>query len=241
MALKEFKGRMLPSAPSSTLTVMSSMLLRCGSFICRSVRILVLPSGSVSLLMLATDFDLEMVENDFLRKSVLSWWSWKELAPWKFSLWSPWGSAFLHRGLHFLHGDHLNGLERRLTLCCGHFGHQLASRPGMMWLTFALMSSGCAMGLSVPSFWLLRPTTCTEMIFIATLVTFLAWCRAFSKWVRHSTFATCLTLATLGSMALTFLLMEGSYLIYGGCHCNSSIGLVLVGVLNGCLMLFGVL
>ena len=93
MALKEFKGRMLPSAPSSTLTVTSSMLLQCGSFICKTVRILVLPSGSVLLLMLATDFNLEMVENDCLRKSVLSWWSWKELVPWRFSLCSPWGSA----------------------------------------------------------------------------------------------------------------------------------------------------
>ena len=75
MALKEFKGRMLPSAPSSTLTVMSSMPLQCGSFSCNMVRILVLPSGSVSLLMLATDFDLEMVENDCLRNSVLFEWS----------------------------------------------------------------------------------------------------------------------------------------------------------------------
>ena len=84
---------MLPSAPSSTLTLRSSMPLWCGSFICRIMRILVLPSGSVLLLMLATDFDLEMIENDFLTKSVLSWWSWKELVPWRFSCWSPWGSA----------------------------------------------------------------------------------------------------------------------------------------------------
>ena len=85
-SLKEFKGRMLPTAPSSTLTVTLSMPLQCGSFSCNTVRILVLPLGSVSLLMLATDFDLEMVENDFLRNSVLSsccpWgsskWSWKE-------------------------------------------------------------------------------------------------------------------------------------------------------------------
>ena len=31
------------------------------------------------------------------------------------------------------------------------FGHQVASRPGLTWLTFALTSSGCAAGLSVPS------------------------------------------------------------------------------------------
>ena len=75
MALKEFKGRMLPSAPLSTLTVMLSMPLWCGSFNCKTVRILVLLSESVLLLVLATDFDLEMVENDCLRKSVLPRWS----------------------------------------------------------------------------------------------------------------------------------------------------------------------
>ena len=108
MALKEFKGRMLPSAPSSTLTVTSSMPLQCGSFSCNTVRILVLPSGSVLLLMLATDFDLEMVENDCLRNSVL------------FGVHG--GLHFLHGGcLYFLHGGHLNGLERRLTPCCRHF------------------------------------------------------------------------------------------------------------------------
>ena len=108
MAPKEFKGRMLPSAPSSTLTVMSSMLVWCGSFSCNMVRILVLPSGSVSLLMLATDFDLEMVENDCLRNSVLF------EVPWRSPLCCPWRSAHFHGGsLFFLHGGHLNGLERR--------------------------------------------------------------------------------------------------------------------------------
>ena len=90
MALKEFKGRMLPSAPLSTLTVTSSVPLWCGSFSCNTVRILVLPSGSVSLLMLATDFDLEIVENDCLRNSVLF------EAPWRSPVWPfccPWGSA----------------------------------------------------------------------------------------------------------------------------------------------------
>ena len=78
------------------------------------------------------------------------------------------------------------------------------------------------------------------MIFISTLVTFLAPCWAFSRQVRHTAFTTCLTLATLGPMALTFPVLEGSDLIYGGCCCNSSIGLVSVEVLNSCLMLFGV-
>ena len=92
MALKEFKGRMLPSAPLSTLTVTSLMPLQCGSFNCKTVRILVLPSGSVLLLMLATDFDLEIVENDCLRNSVLLEWSWREV-PWRSSVLSPWRSS----------------------------------------------------------------------------------------------------------------------------------------------------
>ena len=79
------------------------------------------------------------------------------------------------------------------------------------------------------------------MVFIATLVTFLAPCWAFSRWVRHSTLTAYLTLVTLGPLALTFPVLEGPYLIYGGCHCNSSIGLVLVEVFNSSLMLFGVL
>ena len=57
------------------------------------LRILVLPSGSVLLLMLATDFNLEMVENDCLINTVLPKWSWKELVPWSFSLCFPWRSA----------------------------------------------------------------------------------------------------------------------------------------------------
>ena len=102
MALKEFKGRMLPSAPSSTLTVMLSMPFQCGSFSCNTVRILVLPSGSVSLLMLATDFNLEMVENDCLRNSVLFEVPWRSplccpwrsaLSPWRSSVFSPWRSS----------------------------------------------------------------------------------------------------------------------------------------------------
>ena len=36
IALKEFKGSMLPSALSSTLTVTSSVPLRCGNFSCRT-------------------------------------------------------------------------------------------------------------------------------------------------------------------------------------------------------------
>ena len=77
------------------------------------------------------------------------------------------------------------------------------------------------------------------MVFIATLVTFLALGWAFSRQVRCSTLTAYLTLATLGPLALTFPVLEGLDLIYGGCHCNSSIGLVSVEVLNGCLVLFG--
>ena len=93
----------------------------------------------------------------------------------------------------------------------GTFGHWLASRPGMMWLTSALTSSGCAMGFSVPSSWLLRPTLCTEIVFIATFVTFLAPHWAFSRWVRCSTLTAYPTLVTLGSLALTFPVLEGPW------------------------------
>ena len=122
----------------------------------------------------------------------------------------------------------------------GTFGHQLASRPGMMWLTFAFASSECAAGLSVPGSWLLRPTLCTEVVFIATLVTFSAPCWAFSRQLRCSTLTAYLTI-TFGSLALTFPLLEGPDLIYCGCCCNSSIGLVSLEVLDGCLMLLGML
>ena len=146
MTLKEFKGRMLPSAPSSTLTVTSSMLLQCGSFSCNMVRILVLPSGSVSLLMLATDFDLEMVENDCLRNSVLFEVPWRSplccpwrsaLSPWRSSVFSPWRVIWMVLKGGWLH-----------AVCT--FGCQIASRTGPTWLTFALASSGCAAGFSVP-------------------------------------------------------------------------------------------
>ena len=143
---KEFKGRMLPSAPSSALTVTSSMPLWCGSFSCNTVRILVLPSGSVLLLMLATDFDLEMVENDCLRNSVLFEVPWRSplccpwrsaLFPWRLSVFSPWRSSEWSWKGGWLH-----------AVCT--FGCRVASRSGLMWLTFALVPSGCAAGLSVP-------------------------------------------------------------------------------------------
>ena len=112
MALKEFNGSMLPSAPSSTLTVTSSVPLWCGSFSCNMVRILVLPSGSVSLLILATDFDLEIVENDCFKNSVLPG------APWR----SPGLASLLSMEVCTISMEgYLNGLERRLTLCYMHF------------------------------------------------------------------------------------------------------------------------
>ena len=57
MVLIESKGKILASAPS-TLTLRLSMPFQCGSLMFRIVKILVLPSGSISLLMLATDLDL---------------------------------------------------------------------------------------------------------------------------------------------------------------------------------------
>ena len=109
MALKEFKGRMLPSAPSSTLTVTLSMPLWCGSFRCNTVRILVLPSGSILLLMLATDFDLEIVENYCLR-------NWVPFGvPWRSPLCCPWRVCTISMEVTWM------VLERRLTPCCMHF------------------------------------------------------------------------------------------------------------------------
>ena len=74
---------------------MSSVPLWWGSFGCNMVRILILPSGSVLLLMLATDFNLEMVENDCLRNSVLFEVLWRSplCCPWRSPLCCPWRSA----------------------------------------------------------------------------------------------------------------------------------------------------
>ena len=230
MALKEFKGRMLPSAPSSTLTVTSSVPLRCGSFSCNTVRILVLPSGSVLLLMLATDFNLEIVENDCLRNSVLF------EAPWRSPVWPlcyPWRSALsLWRLPEWSwKGGWLN------AMCT--FGHLVASRPGLLMFAFALTSSGCAAGSSIPSSWLLGPALSTKMVLISTFVTLFAPCWAFSRWMRCSTLTTYLTLTSgpgSSPRSLAFS-CEGSDLIDCGRHCNSSIGLVSVKVLDGCFVL----
>ena len=79
------------------------------------------------------------------------------------------------------------------------------------------------------------------MIFISALVTILAPCSAFSWQVRLSVFATCLTQATLGSVAITFLEFIGLCLI-NGCYCgNSTIGIVSVEVFDCHLMLLGIL
>ena len=85
------------------------------------------------------------------------------------------------------------------------------------------------------------PTIHTKMIFISTLVTLFAPCWAFSWQVRLSTSAACLTRATLGSMAITFLEFEGFGFINGCCCGNSTIGLVSVEVFYCNLMLFGIL
>ena len=56
-----------------------------------------------------------------------------------------------------------------------------------------------------------------------------------------TTSAACLTWATLGSMAITFLEFEGLNLINGCCCSNSTIGLVLVDVFYCHLVLLGML
>ena len=87
----------------------------------------------------------------------------------------------------------------------------------------------------------LGPTIHTEIIFISTPVTIFAPFWAFSWWVRLFTFATCLTWATLGFVAVTFLEVEVLDLINGCCCGNSATGLVLVEVFYCHLMLLGML
>ena len=209
MALKEFKGRMLPSAPSSTLTMTLSMPLQCGSFSCNMVRILVLPSGSVSLLMLATDFELEMVENDCLRNSVL--WSWKE-APWRSPLCCPWRSALSPWRSSVFSSWRLSDWSWK-------------EADSML---YALLVTGLLLdldwhGLPLPlcpldmlQDFLFPPPDCLDLhwvlkwFFIATLMTLFAPCWAFSRWVRRSTLTAYLTL-TSGLLALTFPLLWRSW------------------------------
>ena len=61
------------------------------------------------------------------------------------------------------------------------------------------------------------PIIHSKMIFISTLVTILAPHWAFSRWVWCTAFDTCLTQTTLGSMAVTFLELEGFDFIYVFC------------------------
>ena len=74
------------------------------------------------------------------------------------------------------------------------------------------------------------PTIHAEMIFISTVVAIFVPCWAFSWQVRLSASATCLTWATFGSMAITFLEIEGLDLINGCCCGNSTVELVSVEV-----------
>ena len=80
-------------------------------------------------------------------------------------------------------------------------------------LPLGLVMSHCAptMGWSfaISLALLLWPTISTKMIFISTLVTFLAECWAFSGWMRFAAFTLCFTCATLGSEAIAFLEFEG--------------------------------
>ena len=231
MALKEFKGRMLPSAPSSTLTVTSSALLWCGSFSCNTVRILVLPSGSVLLLMLATDFDLEIVGKWFalriqyclgLHGGLLS------------------GLSVVCGGLHYLYGGYLNGLERRLTLWYVHFWS-----PGCF-LTWTVDVCLCPYVL-----WMCCGTICALLPTVLDLHWVLKWFLFPHLWhflphtghslggwdVPHLPHILPLTSGPGSSPRSLAFSCEGSDLIDCGRCCNSSVGLVSVKVLDGCLML----
>ena len=219
---------MLPSAPSSTFTVMSSALLWCGNLICNMVRILVLPSGSVSLLILATDFDLLIVENDCFKNSVLPW------APWRSLVCCPWRSALSLWGL-----PEWSWKEVDSMLCALLVVWLLLDLDCWRLFLFLHPLDVLRDHLSDPPR-LSGPTLRTKMILIPTFMTLIAPHWAFSWWMRCSTLTTYFTLtpgpgSSLRSLAFS---CEGSDLVDRGRRCNSSIGLVSVKVLDGCFMLF---
>ena len=232
MALKEFNGSMLPSAPSSTLTVTSSVPLRCGSFSCNMVRILVLPSGSVSLLILATDFDLEIVENDCFKNSVLP------EAPWRSLVWPlccPWRSALSPWRLPEWSWKEAD------SMLCAHFGHLVTSWPGLLMFAFALMS-----------LWMCYGTVCLILLNCLDLHCILKWFLFPHLWhflpqaghslggwdVPHLPQILPLLLVRALARDPWPFSCEGSDLVDCGRCCNSSVGLVSVKVLDGCFVLF---
>ena len=127
----------------------------------------------------------------------------------------------------------------RLYAVCT-FGALVTSQPGLLMFVFVLTSSGCAARSSVSSSRLFGPALSTKMILISTFMTFFAKGWALSRWVRHTALTTYLTLTPGTGSGLRSLAFscEGSDLIDGGRRCNSSVGLVLVKVFDGCLMLF---
>ena len=189
MALKEFKGRMLPSALLSTLTVMSSVLLWCGSFSCKH-------SEDLSLALwicVIADAGYRLWPGNCGK------WLLKEFSYYlglHGGLLS--GLSAVHGGLHYLYGGYLNGLERRLTLCYVHFWSPGCFFDLDCWcLPLPLCPSGCAVWdhLSSSS-WLLGPALSTKMVLISTFMTLFAPCWAFSRWMRCSTLTTYFTLTS---------------------------------------------
>ena len=148
---------------------------------------------------------------------------------------SSWQNHYFQRGVS--HGVQ-DGLERSFIVCCGHLRWWIyfwsvlwvlwcispmpaPASPFASWLSMGWSVLVSVLGIfSVPG-----PTTHTKMIFVSTLVTFVAPCWAFSQWVRCAAFAACLILGcTLGSVAITFFKFEHLDLINHCCCCNSSIG-----------------
>ena len=111
---KNSKEGCYPSAPLSTLTVTSSVLLWCGSFSCNMVRILVF---ALWICVVADAGHRLWPENGrkWLLKELGTIWGSMEVSSLSLEV-----CTFLHGGcLFFLHGG-LDGLERRLTPCCMH-------------------------------------------------------------------------------------------------------------------------
>ena len=110
--------------------------------------------------------------------------------------------------------------------------------PSVSWLSTGWSVLVSVLGIfSIPS-----PTTCSKIIFVSTLVALFAPHWAFSWQVQLSTFVTCLTLATLGFVAITVtfsvIVMD---LINACCYCSSTIWLMSVEVFHSHFVLLGML
>ena len=199
---------MFASVPSSTLTCKLLMTLQCGNLIFSCVRILVLPSGSVTLLIVVTDLDLYIVLKVFKRQS---------------------SSYLLISMLWVLHVcdpllDH--DLEQGVSASAG------------LVMSLGIPASGefstIPMALNLTHV-LLGSATWTEMVLNTTFMTLFSECWAFLVCMCCTAFITGFAGATLSTaIALTFFTgVKCSYFIHC-CRLGNSTGrLVSIEVLHG--------